>query len=236
MREAVSRLPEKQRATLILKVYHDLTHEEVAAILGSSVGTVKANLFHALGNLRKAMAGAAPDRRLAPDAEDGRVMMWTHASDAALMDVVEGAAGDRARAARAPAVRAARARVDEARAALASRRRRTVPEPSRSSGTCFAGASGARSAKRRPRRRGGRSGPRPRSRQPCGRAVLMVGPSPVAGRPAPRTALATLPAWSPLPPADEDPALPLLEQAAPAVVAAARRGRVLRRRGVRRRA
>ncbi|HEY7515465.1 MAG TPA: sigma factor-like helix-turn-helix DNA-binding protein [Vicinamibacteria bacterium] len=40
---------------MILKVYHDLTHEEVAGILGSSVGTVKANLFHALGNLRRMM-------------------------------------------------------------------------------------------------------------------------------------------------------------------------------------
>lgn len=58
VREAVSRLPEKQRATVILKVYHDLTHEEVAGILGASVGTVKANLFHALGNLRKALGGA----------------------------------------------------------------------------------------------------------------------------------------------------------------------------------
>jgi RNA polymerase sigma-70 factor, ECF subfamily len=56
VRKAVSRLPEKQRATLILKIYHDLTHEEVAGILGSTVGTVKANLFHALGNLRKQMA------------------------------------------------------------------------------------------------------------------------------------------------------------------------------------
>ena len=56
MRAAVSRLPEKQRATLILKIYHDLTHEEVARILGSTVGTVKANLFHALGNLRKLVA------------------------------------------------------------------------------------------------------------------------------------------------------------------------------------
>jgi RNA polymerase sigma-70 factor (ECF subfamily) len=55
VREAVARLPEKQRATLILKVYHELTHEEVAGILGSSVGTVKANLFHALGNLRKVL-------------------------------------------------------------------------------------------------------------------------------------------------------------------------------------
>ena len=53
VRAAVTRLPEKQKATLILKVYHDLTHEEVAGILGSSVGTVKANLFHALANLRK---------------------------------------------------------------------------------------------------------------------------------------------------------------------------------------
>lgn len=53
VRQAVSRLPEKQRATLILKIYHDLTHEEVAGVLGASVGTVKANLFHALGNLRK---------------------------------------------------------------------------------------------------------------------------------------------------------------------------------------
>ena len=59
VREAVTRLPEKQRATLILKIYHDLTHEEVAGILGSSVGTVKANLFHALGNLRKMLATEA---------------------------------------------------------------------------------------------------------------------------------------------------------------------------------
>ena len=57
VRAAVARLPEKQRATLILKVYQELSHEEVAKVLGSSVGTVKANLFHALGNLRKMMGG-----------------------------------------------------------------------------------------------------------------------------------------------------------------------------------
>jgi RNA polymerase sigma-70 factor (ECF subfamily) len=59
VREAVARLPEKQRATLILKIYHDLTHEEVARVLGASVGTVKANLFHALGNLRKLLSARA---------------------------------------------------------------------------------------------------------------------------------------------------------------------------------
>jgi RNA polymerase sigma-70 factor, ECF subfamily len=68
VRDAVSRLPEKQRATLILKIYQDLTHEEVAAILGSSVGTVKANLFHALANLRKAMGGAEAGGARAADA------------------------------------------------------------------------------------------------------------------------------------------------------------------------
>jgi len=63
VRAAVSRLPERQRATLILKLYHELTHEEVAVILGSSVGTVKANLFHALGNLRRLMAEEGEVRR-----------------------------------------------------------------------------------------------------------------------------------------------------------------------------
>ena len=53
VRAAIARLPRKQRATLILRVYHELPHEEIAAILGGSVGAAKANLFHALVNLRK---------------------------------------------------------------------------------------------------------------------------------------------------------------------------------------
>jgi len=53
VRAAIQRLPRKQRATLILRVYHELPHEEIAAILGSSVGAAKANLFHALANLKK---------------------------------------------------------------------------------------------------------------------------------------------------------------------------------------
>jgi DNA-directed RNA polymerase specialized sigma24 family protein len=53
VRAAIARLPRKQRATLILRVYHDLTHEEIAGILGSSVGAAKANFFHALANLKK---------------------------------------------------------------------------------------------------------------------------------------------------------------------------------------
>jgi RNA polymerase sigma-70 factor, ECF subfamily len=53
VREAIARLPRKQRTTVVLRVYHELPHEEIAGILGSSVGAVKANFFHALNNLRK---------------------------------------------------------------------------------------------------------------------------------------------------------------------------------------
>jgi RNA polymerase sigma-70 factor, ECF subfamily len=53
VRAAIARLPRKQRATLILRVYHDMPHAQIAGVLGSSVGAVKANFFHALGNLRK---------------------------------------------------------------------------------------------------------------------------------------------------------------------------------------
>jgi RNA polymerase sigma-70 factor (ECF subfamily) len=53
VRAAIQKLPPKQRATLVLRVYQDLTHEEIAQILGSSVGAVKANFFHALGNLKR---------------------------------------------------------------------------------------------------------------------------------------------------------------------------------------
>lgn len=53
VRRAIAKLPPKQRATLLLRVYQELSHEEIAGILGSSVGAVKANFFHALGNLKR---------------------------------------------------------------------------------------------------------------------------------------------------------------------------------------
>jgi RNA polymerase sigma-70 factor (ECF subfamily) len=53
VRQAIAKLPRKQRATLILRMYHELSHREIAQTLGSSVGAVKANFFHALGNLKK---------------------------------------------------------------------------------------------------------------------------------------------------------------------------------------
>jgi RNA polymerase sigma-70 factor, ECF subfamily len=53
VRAAIAQLPRKQRATLILRMYHEMSHQEIAEALGSSVGAVKANFFHALGNLRR---------------------------------------------------------------------------------------------------------------------------------------------------------------------------------------
>ena len=53
VRRAIRQLPPRQRATLVLRMYRELPHDEIASILGSSVGAVKANFFHALANLRK---------------------------------------------------------------------------------------------------------------------------------------------------------------------------------------
>jgi RNA polymerase sigma-70 factor (ECF subfamily) len=53
VRDAIARLPRRQRATLILRMYHEMSHQEIANVLGTSVGAVKANFFHALGNLKK---------------------------------------------------------------------------------------------------------------------------------------------------------------------------------------
>lgn len=55
VRAAIDQLPPKQRATVLLRVYQDLSHEEIARVLGTTVGAVKANFFHALGNLRRLM-------------------------------------------------------------------------------------------------------------------------------------------------------------------------------------
>ena len=61
VRAAIAQLPRKQRATLILRTYHEMSHQEIADVLGSSVGAVKANFFHALGNLKKRLGEFEPE-------------------------------------------------------------------------------------------------------------------------------------------------------------------------------
>lgn len=57
VRAAVQALPPRQRTALVLRTYHELSHQEVADIVGTSVGAVKANVFHALANLKKRLEG-----------------------------------------------------------------------------------------------------------------------------------------------------------------------------------
>jgi RNA polymerase sigma-70 factor (ECF subfamily) len=66
VRSAVARLPNKQRVTLILRVYHELSHKEIASVLGTSVGAVKANFFHALNNLKRTLSSSHEDRHESP--------------------------------------------------------------------------------------------------------------------------------------------------------------------------
>jgi RNA polymerase sigma factor (sigma-70 family) len=53
VRAAVAQLPKKQRAALILRTYREMSHQEVAAVRGTSIGAAQANVFHALQNLKK---------------------------------------------------------------------------------------------------------------------------------------------------------------------------------------
>lgn len=58
VRRAVAELPPRQREVVVLKVFSEMTHREVAAALGLSEGAVKAHLHQAVGNLRRGLTGA----------------------------------------------------------------------------------------------------------------------------------------------------------------------------------
>ncbi|MEU2160372.1 SigE family RNA polymerase sigma factor [Streptomyces chengbuensis] len=53
MWRAVMRLPERQRAMVVLRYYEDLSEVQTAEVLGVSVGTVKSAVSRALGKLRE---------------------------------------------------------------------------------------------------------------------------------------------------------------------------------------
>ena len=53
VRDAVETLPVKQRATLVLAYYQQLSYPEVAQVMGCSVGTVKTQMSRALATLSR---------------------------------------------------------------------------------------------------------------------------------------------------------------------------------------
>jgi RNA polymerase sigma-70 factor, ECF subfamily len=53
IREAVAKLPDKQRAVIILTYYHDMTQDEIADVLEIPKGTVKSRLHHAIQRLKE---------------------------------------------------------------------------------------------------------------------------------------------------------------------------------------
>ncbi len=54
----VDRLPEPQRAALVLRFAAELTYEEIAQVLGCPLGTVKSRIHHGLLGLRTLAAAA----------------------------------------------------------------------------------------------------------------------------------------------------------------------------------
>ncbi len=52
MRARIAVLPRRQRAALVLRYYDDSTDEEIATVLGCTVGTVRSHISRALKTLR----------------------------------------------------------------------------------------------------------------------------------------------------------------------------------------
>jgi RNA polymerase sigma-70 factor (ECF subfamily) len=53
IKEALNKLPEKQRLVFTLRYYDGLSYVEISELLGTSVGALKANYFHAVNKLQK---------------------------------------------------------------------------------------------------------------------------------------------------------------------------------------
>jgi RNA polymerase sigma-70 factor (sigma-E family) len=60
LRRALDTLPARQRATVVLRYYCDLTVEATAHALGCSPGTVKSQTAHGIDTLRRALEAVPP--------------------------------------------------------------------------------------------------------------------------------------------------------------------------------
>jgi len=59
VRQAIESLPERQKATLVLAYYQQLTYREVAEVLGCSLGAVKTHMYRALRTLAQRLPDVA---------------------------------------------------------------------------------------------------------------------------------------------------------------------------------
>jgi RNA polymerase sigma-70 factor (ECF subfamily) len=57
---ALSGLPERQRAVVVLRLYEEMNLDEIARALDMSLGTVKSSLHRALRRMRVSLAGLRP--------------------------------------------------------------------------------------------------------------------------------------------------------------------------------
>jgi RNA polymerase sigma-70 factor (ECF subfamily) len=57
LREALPRLPKRQKQALMLKMEKDWKYEQIAQAMDISVGSVKAHIFHAIQNLTQLVKG-----------------------------------------------------------------------------------------------------------------------------------------------------------------------------------
>ena len=57
---AVSELPPRQRAALMLRQFHGLAYAEIAATLGGNEAAARANVYQAIKKLRAALGGPVP--------------------------------------------------------------------------------------------------------------------------------------------------------------------------------
>ena len=53
MEKILSNLPIKQKQVFIMRNYDDLSYEEISNITGKSIGTLKANYFHAFRKMKR---------------------------------------------------------------------------------------------------------------------------------------------------------------------------------------
>jgi len=58
--EALPRLPRRQKQALMLKLQNDWKYDRIAEEMGTTVGSVKAHIFHAIQNLTRYVKGVQP--------------------------------------------------------------------------------------------------------------------------------------------------------------------------------